>query len=53
MQIYSATFVLDTLFIMNFDVVRSAVLVVISPGYVMRFLLAVIRTRLGPLLCAL
>ena len=42
-----ASLVLNTLFNTHFDLVRSAVLVVSSPGYLMRLPPAVKRTRLG------
>ena len=51
MHVCVALIVLIILFHNLFDVVRSAVLVVSSPGYSMRLPPAVIQTRLGSFFC--
>ena len=48
---YFAFGVLNTLFHRSLDVVKSAVLVYSSPGYVMRLPPAVIRIRFGSSFC--
>ena len=50
-HIYFAFFVLNILFHNIFDVVVSAVLVVNSPGYMMRLPPVVILTRFGSSFC--